>query len=303
MKFTLSIPIDTIEPSGEFQTGEALREMATAIERAGIDACFVTDHPAPTRAWRASPEGHDALDPFSALSFVAAATQRLKVHANVVVLPYRNPFIVAKAASTLQILSGGRLIMGVAAGYLREEFEALGVDPSRRGALTDEALETLRAIWSGEPVTRQGIAFKAVEIMPRPIPLTSPPLWLGGGSEKAVARAAKYGDGWAPFFAWAGSSDAIAESALTSMEELRAKFDRLHDLRARAGRSGSFDLILAARHRLRPGTRDEADKYLESLSEMARVGVTWTTVQLRARDRRSYIERVQWFGEEVIARL
>jgi probable F420-dependent oxidoreductase len=303
MKFTVNIPIDVIEPPEEFQSWEALREMALAIEQAGIDACFVTDHPAPTVEWRNSPEGHDALDPFGALSFVAAATSRLKVHANVVILPYRNPFIVAKAATTLQVLSGGRFVMGVAVGYVREEFEAVGVDPGRRGALANEVLDTLRLIWNGEPVTKRGTSFNAVNVQPRPIPKFSPPIWIGGGSDKAVSRAALYGDGWAPFFGWPGASSAIAESALTSMQELQDKISRLHELRAKTGRSGNFDVILAARHRLKPGTREEADKYIESVKAMADVGVTWTTAQIRGRDRGTYLERVQWFGEEVVSRL
>jgi len=304
MKFTVNIPIDHADPPGEFQTPEACRDMALAIERAGFDSCFVTDHPAPTVEWRASPEGHDALDPFAALAFVAAQTSRLKVYACVVILPYRNPFLVAKAAATLQALSNGRFIMGVAVGYARGEFEALGVDPKKRGALTDEALETLRLIWRGEPVTKRGISFNAVNIQPRPNPEPAPPIWVGGGSDKAVVRAAKYGDGWAPFFGRPdGGSGVVAETALTSLEDFTDKLARLHDLRAEAGHDGPFDVILAARYRPKASTREEADRYIEAVSQLADLGVTWTSAPVHGRDRSAFLERVQWFGEEVIARM
>jgi alkanesulfonate monooxygenase SsuD/methylene tetrahydromethanopterin reductase-like flavin-dependent oxidoreductase (luciferase family) len=95
MKFTLRLPIDLVEPVGEFQTPDAARDIAMAVEQAGFDAAFLTEHPAPTAEWLAV--GHDALDPMVALAFVAAATTRLKVHTNLVVLPYRNPFLLASS--------------------------------------------------------------------------------------------------------------------------------------------------------------------------------------------------------------
>src|SRR5215472_6828347 len=98
MKFSAHIPLGVITP-GQFQTQEAVREMALALEKAGVDACHITDHPAPDTSWLHA-NGHDALDPFAALAFVAAATSRLMLHTHVVVLPYRNPFITAKAAAT-----------------------------------------------------------------------------------------------------------------------------------------------------------------------------------------------------------
>jgi alkanesulfonate monooxygenase SsuD/methylene tetrahydromethanopterin reductase-like flavin-dependent oxidoreductase (luciferase family) len=126
MKFTRDIPVGVITPD-EFQTAAAVREMAVAMEAAGVDACYLTDHPAPDAAWLHA-NGHDALDPFSTLGFIAASTVTLKLHTNILVMAYRNPFLTAKAAATLQMLSGGRLILGAGAGYQKAEFEALGVD-------------------------------------------------------------------------------------------------------------------------------------------------------------------------------
>lgn len=113
MRFALHMPLDQIHPAQEFQSAEAVREIATALEAAGVSAGFTADHPAPSSHWRRNdPASHDALDPFTALAFAAAATTRLRVLTNVVVLPYRNPFLIAKAAATLHLLSGSRLILG-----------------------------------------------------------------------------------------------------------------------------------------------------------------------------------------------
>src|SRR5205823_125495 len=111
---------------------------------------------------------HDCLDSFTALSFFAAASKTLKVVTNVIVLPYRNPFITAKAASTLQVLSDNRFVLGVGVGYMKEEFDALGVPFNQRGALTDEALETIRMAWKGGAVVKQGRHFNAIGNEPRP---------------------------------------------------------------------------------------------------------------------------------------
>ena len=199
MKFTVAIPRGDITP-GEFQTPEGVRTMSVAIEQAGVDACYITDHPAPDADWLRQGLGHDALDPFAAFAFVAAATTRLRLHTNIVVMAYRNPFLTAKSAATLQVLSGGRLILGVGAGYQKAEFEALGVDFHKRGKIFDEALEVIRLAWAGGPVVFKGMHFEARGNEPRPVPDPAPPIWIGGGSDKALERAARWGDGWSPFF-------------------------------------------------------------------------------------------------------
>jgi alkanesulfonate monooxygenase SsuD/methylene tetrahydromethanopterin reductase-like flavin-dependent oxidoreductase (luciferase family) len=163
MGYSVEIPVGEIAP-GEFHTMDAVREMASALERAGADACCATDHPAPSAEWlHTAGLGHDALDPFAALSFIAAASTRLMLQTAIVVLPYRNPFIAAKAAVTVQTLSGGRLILGVAPGYQKPEFEALGVDFHKREGVqeyVDEigALAATGVIWVTVTPPRQSRA-------------------------------------------------------------------------------------------------------------------------------------------------
>src|SRR5256884_3273244 len=145
-------------------------EIAAASEAAGFDAVFVTEHPFPGDAWLAH-GGHHALDPLVALSFAAAATTRLRLQTNLYIAAYRNPFLSAKAVATLDVLSGGRVILGVGAGYLEPEFAALGVDFEERHELTDEALHAMEAARAGESVALDGRHFTATgnTMLPRPV--------------------------------------------------------------------------------------------------------------------------------------
>jgi alkanesulfonate monooxygenase SsuD/methylene tetrahydromethanopterin reductase-like flavin-dependent oxidoreductase (luciferase family) len=117
MRFSIQLPTDRVEQGDEFVSRDAIIEMARAVEHAGFDACYVTDHPAPAASFLEG-GGHHALDPFVALSLAAAATERLRLHTNILVLPYRNPLLTAKAIASLDAVSGGRVIMGVAAGLM-----------------------------------------------------------------------------------------------------------------------------------------------------------------------------------------
>jgi probable F420-dependent oxidoreductase len=301
MKFTMDIPVGVITP-GEFQTAAAVASMAQTMEAAGVDACYLTDHPAPDAAWLHA-NGHDALDPFSTFGFIAASTTTLKLHTNILVMAYRNPFLTAKAAATLQVLSGGRLILGAGAGYQKVEFEALGVDFHQRGKLFDEALDTIQMAWVGGAVIKQGLHFNATGNEPRPVPSSAPPIWIGGGSPAAIKRAALRGDGWSPFFAAPTMTVANQESGIHSVEQLGVAIEQIGAIRAEAGRSGKFDVAIGARAKLDYQTKDSAEKYLAAVNYLAAVGVTWVMIEPPHPSRQGYVENVQWFGEEVIARL
>lgn len=306
MKVSVAIPVGDIAP-GEFQTMAAVREMAAAMEAAGIHACYVTDHPAPSVEWlHAAGLGHDALDPFAALAFVGAASSQLLLQTSIVVLPYRNPFVTAKAAATVQVLSGGRLILGVAPGYQKGEFEALGVDFHRRGALTDEALDTIRLAWGGGAVVTRGAGFHAAGNEPRPVPDPAPPIWIGGASDAAVRRAARAGDGWCPFFSDPRQSAVNQQNAIRSVDHLRERLAEIAELRAGFGRSGPFDVQIGPRERLRPGASaadNGAEAYLDAAGALAEAGVTWLAVELPHPSRAAFLDNVAWFGEAVVARL
>jgi probable F420-dependent oxidoreductase len=300
MKMSLHLPID-VDDQVEFQNGRAAVAMAQAVEAAGLDACFITDHPAPTTAWRTS-GGHDALDPFAGLAFVAGATTRLKLHTNLVVLPYRNPFLTAKAAATLDVLSDGRLILGCGVGYLEGEYRALGVDFSARGTLMDEAIETMKAAWGDGEVVRKGRGFDAQGVLPRPRPVQSPhpPLWAGGNSERALRRAAELCDGWSPMFAGGALSERAKTDAIRNLDDLRLKIERLREHLSRTHRRRPFDICIGPRKPLQACTREEAERLVDDLCGLAELGVTWTFCNVPSPSRAAFLENIQWFGEEVV---
>jgi probable F420-dependent oxidoreductase len=299
MKFTMNLPIGNITP-GEFQSAAAIREMANALEAAQVNACYLTDHPAPSAEWLHA-HGHDALDPFTAFGFVAEATTKLMLHTNILVMPYRNPFLTAKAAATLQVLSDGRLILGAGAGYQKAEFEALGVDFHKRGVIFDEALEVIRMAWAGGAVVKQGRNFNAAGNEPRPAPASPPPIWIGGGSRKALERAALWGDGWSPFFAAPTMTKVNQESGIHTVEQLGENISRLQEMRAELNKTGPFDIAIGARAKLDYTSRESADNYLEAVADLAQAGVTWVMIDPPHPSRQGYIENVHWFSEEIIA--
>jgi probable F420-dependent oxidoreductase len=271
-----------VDRPDEFLTAEALAEIASAAEDAGFEACFVTDHPAADGNWLDT-GGHHALDPFVALSFAAAATSRLRLLTHVYVLAYRNPFLTAKGALSLDVLSGGRLILGTAAGYLRPEFGALGVDFDERNELVEEAIDVMRLVWSGEDVAYDGRHFRARGVRMRPLPVSrnGPPIWMGGNSRAAIRRAVDRCDGWAPF-----PSAGIARATKTA--ELRG-LDDLRDYATEVGRTQPLDICWALDGAAGP----------TELGQLEDAGVTWTTIGFAAEDRRSYIDAMRRFADRI----
>jgi probable F420-dependent oxidoreductase len=301
MKFALALPVGRIHPEREFQSGAAVRELAQTLEKAGLSGASVSEHPAPSAEWlHHDPAGHDCTDPFTALAFVAAATTRLQLFTNILVLPYRNPFLTAKAAATLQVLSDGRLILGVGVGYQKEEFDALGVPFEQRGALTDEALETIRMAWAGGVVVKQGRSFNAVGNEPRPAPNPQPPIWVGGASTRALERAARWGDGWTPHFSTHSANSMSSDSAMVSMQQLSDKAARLKQMREKLGRTQPFDIAVGSPFRPKSPSRSDAEQLLATAHELKASGASWMWLPLPAPSRSAYIEMVQWFGEEIV---
>jgi probable F420-dependent oxidoreductase len=306
VKFAITHPLVTHPYHPDLVSGAGVTALAQAAERAGFHGHGFTDHPSPTDRWL-NAGGHDALDPFVALGFAAAVTTTLRLIPNIVVLPYRNPFVVAKAAATLDVLSGGRFTLAVGAGYLKGEFAALGVDHAERNELMDEALGVVRAIWTGDDVTVEGRHFSARGITshPRPITQPHPPIWIGGNSGRARQRVADHAQGWCPFPAPA----IVATTARTAMLDTRDELaDAIDDLRRRLDAAdrdpASIDIAFSNPAGGDPASDDfDADAHLEGLAELAELGVTWVQVGLPGNSVAHAVEVAQRYGERVIAGL
>jgi probable F420-dependent oxidoreductase len=305
MKFSFHLPLERVESPGEFVNYPAVAEMCQAVERAGLDAVYVTDHPAPVDRWLAT-GGHQSLDPFVALSFAAAATTTLKLHSNIIVLAYRNPWMTAKSVASLDVLSGGRLILGIGSGYLEGEFKALGAPFAGRGAVMDETIELMKRIWTGQSVTFDGTFFQADGNTARPVPAQHPhpPIWVGGNGDRAIRRAVETCDGWSPFPVKGKMSGRVRTDEIADIDDLRRKIVQAKELAQAIGRSKPFDICMVPfAMTMQAGIRPEAPAITDGLAELAEAGVTWSAVAFPCRDRREYLENIDWFARDVVAKV
>ncbi|MDA4128547.1 MAG: TIGR03619 family F420-dependent LLM class oxidoreductase [Thaumarchaeota archaeon] len=174
-----------------------LVDFALAAEQGGFDSVFVTDHiilPKDTE----TPYG-ELFEPLVTLAFLAAKTTSVRLGTSILVLPQRNPFLVAKQVAALDQFSKGRTILGVGAGWEAREFQYLSADFKMRGKILDESIQLIRALWTNDEIDFSGKFFNAKDavFLPKPVQKLVP-IWIGGTSDAAVNRAAKLGDGWHP---------------------------------------------------------------------------------------------------------
>lgn len=272
-----------------------LPERARLVETLGIDAVFVTDHPAPPKSW-IDGGGHPTLDPFVTLAYVAASTTTLRLHTNLLVLPYRHPLIAAKAIASLDALSQGRTLLGVGVGYLRDEFAALDIDHAKRGRLMDDALTQLHQALTGEPFGDLGTV-----ISPAPVQQLTPPIWIGGNSLAAMRRAVKHGDGWAPMPSPAAAAPILGTPGIESSADLGDRIARLRDLATQADRERPLDI--AAIPRCLSGFvkgLPTADQALDEIVELRSVGVTAIVASLPDR---GWDDSVEWLAQRVLNKI
>jgi probable F420-dependent oxidoreductase len=281
MKFSLELPL--VAP-------ESLMTCALAIEDAGFDACFVTDHPFPSREWLET-GGHETLDPFVALSFAAASTRRLRLHTNCLIPAYRNPYLTAKSVASLDACSRGRVILGVAVGYLEAEFEGLGVPYAYRGQRLEDSLVAMKMAWAGE--TRDNVVTPACVQQPHP------PIWAGGNSSAAIRRAIAFGDGWSPFPATPRTAAAVDTASMTDTAMLANAIVRLSERSEEAGRAEPLDVCFTPFSH--PGHKDVVDPaaFVAEAHELEGIGVTWLAFHLPAPSIGEFCDTVAAFGEAI----
>jgi probable F420-dependent oxidoreductase len=199
----MTVRFSTRAPNSDYlgfeATPEGIVAAAQKAEELGFDAIFVNDHIIVDGSPRAAPWTH-TFDPLIAASFIAAHTRRIGVGLSVLIVPYRNPIATAKALATLDRMSGGRLIAGVGAGWHEAEFAALGVPFRERGARTDEYLRIWQACWAPGLVSFAGrfFSFSDMHVSPKPVQQPHPPVWVGGPSDAALRRAARFAAVWQP---------------------------------------------------------------------------------------------------------
>ncbi|MEV8532898.1 TIGR03619 family F420-dependent LLM class oxidoreductase [Streptomyces sp. NPDC051211] len=287
------------EPWEASATAADLAGVARAADRAGFGYLASCDHVAIPRRL-ASAMSTVWYDPVATLSFLAGVTENVRLLSHVAIVALRHPLISAKQYATLDHLSGGRLILGVGAGHVQEEFEVLGVDFERRGAVLDEALDALRVALGPEEFPEfEGEFYRFEGLGQRPRPAQQRiPVWVGGSSPAAVRRAAVRGDGWLP------QGD--------PRDRLPGRIARIRELREAAGITDPIEIgaITEALYVGEPGwdtgrrtLTGKGEVLAESLREYGALGVDQIQVRFRSRDRAELCDQITAFGAEVAPHL
>jgi probable F420-dependent oxidoreductase len=271
--------------------------VAKAVEAAGFDSVALSDHifypEKLTSKYPYTPDGVPQFspdeswpDPWVMTGLLAGATTSLRFMTNVYILPLRNPFVTAKTVGTAAYLSGNRVILGVGAGWMREEFEQMEQRYERRGARTEELIEVVRTLWRGGMVEHHGTDYDFDRLVISPVPTEPVPIYVGGTSEHALRRAARYGDGWIGMY--------------HSVDELKAICETFRREREEAGRADQpFDVVCSPKVVPRP----------EIVAELEEAGVTtiltsaWIAKQQHSPSLQEAIDLVSEYGERYIAPL
>lgn len=291
MRFGVVLPI------WRLSVGEA-ETMAVRAEELGFDGVFVPDHilakPATTEAY-----GPSWPDPFSLLAFLAGRTRRIEVGASVIVLPYRHPLVTAKAAATVDQVSGGRFIFGIGVGWDEAEFRDLGLPFAERGAMTTEYLRIVKAAWASDVPSFAGhyLSFSGATFAPRPARSPHPPIWAGGApgtlSAPAMRRAAELCDAWHPLgLGW---------------DDLERGIATVRDLAARAGRPGAvrfaprnlLGLGTARRGNGRAPFEGAPDEVAGDVRRAAALGCDWLTFDMPRADVPGMVGALERFARDV----
>ncbi len=302
---------------GALARPDTLVKLAERADALRYSSAFVTDHVVIPTAYSStypySPTGKAGsdwnegyLEPLALLSFLAGATSRVRLGTSVLVVPYRNPVVTAKMLATLDVMSGGRVILGAGVGWLREEFEALHSPPfDERGKVTDEYLRLMRDCWTREPVAFDGTYYRMgpVSALPKPAQKGGIPIWTGGHTDVALKRAGELADGWHPIGHRAPASLYPAEYA--------EKVAVIHDWARKAGRnpktitlSFRVPLELRPKRAKAPGGdripfRGTAAEVIQDIREYEALGVTHVVFDLTPQDLRGQLAMMERFAEEV----
>lgn len=302
MRISVGLPTHRIDRFDELASAAAIGELSRAAEEAGFDAAFVTEHPFPDDRWLVK-GGHHALDPFVALAFAAAATSSLRLQTNLCIAAYRNPFLLAKSVATLDALSGGRMILGVGAGYLEGEFAALGSPFDERNDRTDEAIRAMRAAWTGESVEMTGEHFVAAgnTMLPTPAQAGGPPIWIGGNAKRAIRRAVELADGWAPMPNPARSAARRHTPALETLDDLHARIQEAHTVSEAAGRTTPLEIVfMPLGLDMFTNAPVVPEAVIESIQALAGVGVTYVTTSVPGETRAELLANLATFRDAII---
>ena len=289
--------------------------LATRGEALGFHSVMIADHiifptkiesKYPYTVTGAFPGEGDALEQLTLMAFIAAKTEKLRLVSSVMILPHRNPVVTAKVLATIDVLSKGRVTVGVGVGWMAEEFAALGApDFAKRGAASNEYLEIFAKLWAGGPVSHQGEFYQFDEVRCEPLPVQrpGPPIWIGGHSRPALRRAARYGDGWHPVGANAAVPLPPDELAvmLSELKQLTVAEGRDFDAMTLSFKAPLYDTAIAAPDGARRPFSGTNDQVIEDIHTYAALGIKELIFDIRAPTMVESLDRMEHFATDIMA--
>ena len=304
----VGVSLPTVGPIGE---REFVLQIARAADRAGLHSVWGTDHvvfpknrKTPYPYQRSTTEilfspGVDWLDPVATMGVVAGATERVVIGTAVLVLPYRSPVVLANELSTLDRLSEGRIILGIGAGWMNEEFEAVGVPPVERGPRTDEYIKVLKTLWSSKGyVSFEGrfVQLHDVTLAAKPHRRGGPPIFVGGNSKPALRRAGSLADGWLGMEIFVDEI-ADARAALDKAAADAGRDPSTIEMAVRRGLLPPFEVsnMLPERQAIAGSAREVADELLRYQDE----GVSTAVLDL-AMFPAEAVASIDWLASDVL---
>jgi len=259
---------------------EAGFESLWTVEHVIVPADYQSEYPYSPNGKMPGSEDNPIPDPLIWLTWVAANTRTINLATGILILPQRNPIVLSKEVATLDVLSGGRAILGIGVGWLKEEFDAIGVDFDDRAPITDEYMQALRALWTQDEATFEGrwTSFARAKMNPKPAQAGGVPLHVGGHSKAAARRAGRYGDGFFP--------------AKGSIDQLASLFEVARATAREAGRDPAAIEMTCG------GAMD-----VDGVKRFADIGADRLVIPAFGRDAESYKAMLGGFGENVISKL
>jgi len=237
---------------GACSNPDTAARVAQAAEAAGFESVWTGEHvvlPDPQVPPSPLPPHSPLLDPAVALAFVAAHTKTIKLGTGIIILPQRNPLVLAKELASVDVVSGGRLIFGLGIGYLKPEFDALGIPFDHKGPRSIEYLQAMQAVWTQEKPAYPGrfVSFSGIQALPRPVQKPYPPVVIGGHTPEAFRRAVQYGNGW---YGFALDLDATAKclAGLKAAAQAVSRPNSLGELEISITPGPGLDLDMAKRY-------------------------------------------------------
>ena len=312
MEFGLHLPA-----SSAGVKSEDLIRFAQQAEALGFYCITVADHvivpknisvPYPYTVDGKYPGTGYHLETLMTMGFLAGATKRIRFVTSVMILPYRNPIVTAKMLASLDVLSGGRVIVGAGVGWMKEEFETIRTENfAERGKVTDEYIAAFRELWTSDNPTFSGkyCSFSNIIFMPKPVQQPTIPIWIGGHSKQAIRRAARLGDGWHPI----GGVPTIP----LEPEGIKEDINMLCEYAVKAGRDpkkirGALNGSLFDREKqITPGKRrrfiGSAEEVASDIRDYRTAGVDTMIFDVRQPSINETLERMDWMAKEVFPKV